>query len=166
MIGFTKLLCGTATISQALKNEGKKAPHLLQFSPHNQPVVVWNLTNRCNLKCRHCYLSAPVCRDSGTGREDRDYSRELTTAEAKAFIDDLVKVEVPILIYPSGPGGSEGRRGTVHPGETPGPWRLPLEKGETSMIGFTKLLCGTATISQALKNEGKKAPHLLQFSPG
>jgi radical SAM protein with 4Fe4S-binding SPASM domain len=92
MIGFTKLLCGTATISQALKNEGKNAPHLLQFSPHNQPVVVWNLTNRCNLKCRHCYLSA----------EDRDYSRELTTTEAKAFIDDLVKMEVPILIFSGG----------------------------------------------------------------
>ena len=92
MIGFTKLLCGTATISQALKNEGKNAPHLLQFSPDNQPVVVWNLTNRCNLKCRHCYLSA----------EDRDYSRELTTDEAKAFIDDLVKVEVPILIFSGG----------------------------------------------------------------
>ncbi len=92
MIGFTKLLCGTATISQALKNEGKNAPHLLQFSPDNQPVVVWNLTNRCNLKCQHCYLSA----------EDKDYSRELTTEEAQAFIDDLAKMEVPILIFSGG----------------------------------------------------------------
>ena len=92
MIGFTKLLCGTATVSQALKNQGKNAPHLLQFSPDNQPVVVWNLTNRCNLKCRHCYLSA----------EDKNYSRELSTSEAKVLIDDLAKMEVPILIFSGG----------------------------------------------------------------
>ncbi len=92
MIGFTKLLCGTATISQALKNEGKNAPHLLQFSPDNNPVLVWNMTNRCNLKCRHCYLSA----------EDRDYSHEMTTDEAKSVIDDLTNMEVPILIFSGG----------------------------------------------------------------
>jgi len=92
VIGFTKLLGGTATISQALKNEGKNAPHLLQFSTDNNPILVWNMTNRCNLKCRHCYLSA----------EDRDYSQEMTTDEAKSVIDDLTNMEVPILIFSGG----------------------------------------------------------------
>ncbi|PJA59723.1 MAG: heme d1 biosynthesis radical SAM protein NirJ, partial [Rhodobacterales bacterium CG_4_9_14_3_um_filter_71_31] len=23
-----------------------------------RPVVIWNITRRCNLKCRHCYATA------------------------------------------------------------------------------------------------------------
>jgi MoaA/NifB/PqqE/SkfB family radical SAM enzyme len=26
-----------------------------------KPVVIWNLTRTCNLKCRHCYTPAPMC---------------------------------------------------------------------------------------------------------
>jgi len=95
MIGCTKLLCGTATVSDIVKYGGSSRnlpPHMLQFSSDATPIVVWNMTNRCNLRCRHCYIEA----------EDRAYGGELTTAEAKTFIDDLAGMKVPVLLFSGG----------------------------------------------------------------
>lgn len=95
MIGCTKLLCGTATVSEAIKydrDSAKLPPHMLQFSTDTRPLVVWNVTNRCNLKCRHCYLEA-----------DEDVlANELSTAEAKQFIEDLAGMQVPVLLFSGG----------------------------------------------------------------
>ena len=44
-----------------------------------RPVVIWNLTRRCNLKCRHCYSVS----------SDHDFPGELTSDEAIAVLDDL-----------------------------------------------------------------------------
>ena len=95
MIGCTKLLCGTATVSDIVKY-GRSSQHLppqmLQFSSDATPIVVWNSTNRCNLNCQHCYICA----------EDRDYAGEFTTAEARKFIDDLAAMKVPVLLFSGG----------------------------------------------------------------
>ena len=37
---------------------GDLPSHLLQFSADKKPVVVWNVTKQCNLKCVHCYAKA------------------------------------------------------------------------------------------------------------
>ncbi len=95
MIGFTKLLCGTATVSEAMRHgrsTRKLPPHLLQFSSDARPVVFWNTTNRCNLRCKHCYINA----------EDVEYEDELSTEEAKAFIEDLGRMKVPVLMFSGG----------------------------------------------------------------
>ncbi|MGE5398653.1 MAG: radical SAM protein [Chitinophagales bacterium] len=94
MIGCTKLLCGTATVSEVIKhqNTGNVPARLLQFSASDRPLVVWNTTNRCNLKCRHCYIEA----------EDRKYSEELTYDQAVNFIDDLAVMGVPVLLFSGG----------------------------------------------------------------
>lgn len=95
MIGCTKLLCGTATVSDVIKHsglEGQVPPQLLQFSNQNRPLVVWNTTNRCNLRCRHCYIDA----------EDRHYHDELSTEEARTFIRDLANMKVPVLLFSGG----------------------------------------------------------------
>lgn len=95
MIGCTKLLCGTATVSEVIKHsapDGQVPPELLQFSNSNRPLVVWNTTNRCNLRCKHCYINA----------EDKQYQQELTGEEARAFIDDLAKMKVPVLLFSGG----------------------------------------------------------------
>ena len=58
MIGISKLYCGTVEPSDVLRYgaSGKDLPsHLLQFSRDKKPVVVWNCTHRCNLRCVHCY---------------------------------------------------------------------------------------------------------------
>ncbi|MBP2634985.1 MAG: mftC 2 [Firmicutes bacterium] len=95
MIGCTKLLCGTATVSDIVKY-GRSSQHLppqmLQFSSDATPIVVWNSTNRCNLSCQHCYINA----------EDHEYAGEFTTTEAKAFIDDLASMKVPVLLFSGG----------------------------------------------------------------
>ncbi|MDQ1328604.1 MAG: Fe-coproporphyrin synthase [Candidatus Poribacteria bacterium] len=95
MIGCTKLLCGTATVSEAIKMrniDGKVPANMLQFSGTNRPLVVWNVTNRCNLRCKHCYISA----------EDRKYQDELTTAEAEEFIRNLADLQIPVLLFSGG----------------------------------------------------------------
>ena len=94
MIGFTKLLCGHATVAEAMRQEaaGLVAPHLLQFSASDRPLVVWNVTYRCNLKCAHCYIDA-------RGRSGQD---ELSSEEALAMINDLAAMRVPVLLFSGG----------------------------------------------------------------
>ncbi|GMG84400.1 heme d1 biosynthesis radical SAM protein NirJ [Paralimibaculum aggregatum] len=57
-----------------------------------KPVVIWNLTRRCNLLCRHCY----------TVSADRHFPGELSTAEAMAVLDDLEGFGIPCLILSGG----------------------------------------------------------------
>ncbi|MFZ5608858.1 MAG: heme d1 biosynthesis radical SAM protein NirJ [Pseudomonadota bacterium] len=57
-----------------------------------KPVVIWNLTRRCNLRCRHCYAVAG----------DVDFPGELTHRQAVAVIDDLAAFGVPALILSGG----------------------------------------------------------------
>jgi hypothetical protein len=61
MIGISKLYCGTVEPSDALRygRRSKDLPsHLLQFSADKKPVVVWNVTRACNIKCIKCYAHA------------------------------------------------------------------------------------------------------------
>lgn len=95
MIGISKLYCGAVEPSDPLRY-GRKAKdlpsHLLQFSSDKKPVVVWNCTRRCNLKCVHCYSQS----------ENRDYPDELTTAEAEDMINDLASFGAPVLLFSGG----------------------------------------------------------------
>ncbi|MDH7480024.1 MAG: radical SAM protein, partial [Syntrophomonadaceae bacterium] len=95
MIGCTKLLCGTATVSEAIRHQRDSRqlrPGMLQFSTAERPLVVWNTTNRCNLRCQHCYINA----------EDRSYRNELSTEEARVFIKNLGEMGVPVLLFSGG----------------------------------------------------------------
>jgi len=95
MIGISKLYLGTVESSDALRygRESNRLPsHLLQFSKDKKPVVVWNMTRQCNLKCRHCYAQAKTQKTSG----------ELTTAEGKALIDDLSSFGAPVILFSGG----------------------------------------------------------------
>ena len=92
MIGCTKLLCGTATIADLMRADAGQKPHLLQFTTENRPLVVWNITRRCNLACAHCYLDA----------RDRAGSDELTTEEARTFITDIAAMHSPVLLFSGG----------------------------------------------------------------
>ncbi len=95
MIGVTKLLCGKVTPSDALRygRRSERSPsHLLQFTEDKKPIVVWNSTKACNLRCIHCYYTARA-------QPDPD---ELTTAEARTMIDDLAAFGVPVLLFSGG----------------------------------------------------------------
>ncbi len=95
MIGISKLYCGTVEPSDALRygrHSGKLPSHLLQFSADKKPVVVWNMTKGCNLRCRHCYAQAKAA----PGPD------ELSTAEGKALIDDLADYGSPVILFSGG----------------------------------------------------------------
>jgi 12,18-didecarboxysiroheme deacetylase len=95
MIGISKLYCGAVEPSDVLRYNrysGKLPSHLLQFSVDKKPVVVWNVTRRCNLKCIHCYSNSA----------DIDYPDELTTDEGKKLIDDLAAFGAPVILFSGG----------------------------------------------------------------
>jgi 12,18-didecarboxysiroheme deacetylase len=95
MIGISKLYCGTVEPSDVLRYGAKAArlpSHLLQFSSDKKPVVVWNCTRRCNLRCVHCYShSANV-----------NYSGEMTTDEGYALLEDLAGFGAPVALFSGG----------------------------------------------------------------
>lgn len=57
-----------------------------------KPVVIWNLTRRCNLRCRHCYSVSA----------DRDFPGELSHEQAMAVLEDLGSFNIPALILSGG----------------------------------------------------------------
>jgi Fe-coproporphyrin III synthase len=95
MIGISKLYCGTVEPSDALRygRQSKNLPsHLLQFSKDKKPVVVWNMTQQCNLKCVHCYAQAKMTQQAN----------ELSTDEGKKLIDDLSNMGAPVMLFSGG----------------------------------------------------------------
>ena len=95
MIGISKLYCGTVEPSDALRygRQSKDLPsHLLQFSEDKKPVVVWNVTRACNLKCVHCYARAV----------DRTYEKELNHEEGLSLIDDMAAFGAPVVLFSGG----------------------------------------------------------------
>ena len=95
MIGISKLYCGAVEPGDVLRynrESGRLPSHLLQFSRDKKPVVVWNMTRRCNLRCVHCYSSSQNIR----------YGNELIPAEAKAMIRDLATFGSPVILFSGG----------------------------------------------------------------
>lgn len=92
MISVTKLLFATEYFGDSLRYTygAHKAKNGVREGMG--PVVVWNSTRTCNLKCRHCYMSSDA----------KKYDNELTTEEAKQFIDDLAEFNVPVLLFSGG----------------------------------------------------------------
>jgi Fe-coproporphyrin III synthase len=95
MIGISKLYCGAVEPSDALRynrHSGQLPSHLLQFSADKKPVVVWNMTKRCNLKCVHCYAKAV----------DPEGVDDISTVQAKTMIDDLAAYGAPVMLFSGG----------------------------------------------------------------
>lgn len=92
MIGITKLLCGTENYGDRLRYVHGARDEKYGVSNGRGPVVVWNCTNTCNLKCRHCYANST----------NEKFEGELNTDEAKGFIKDLAKLKVPVLLISGG----------------------------------------------------------------
>jgi radical SAM protein with 4Fe4S-binding SPASM domain len=103
MINVTKLYAGQATTGDPLRY-GEEGParvaHGHHFQSHGisksakerRPVVVWNITRRCNLACVHCYTDS--C--------NQDYPNELTLQEGQGLIDDLAGFGIPALLFSGG----------------------------------------------------------------
>lgn len=95
MIGVSKLYCGGVEPSDVLRygaDSGRLPSHLLQFSADKRPVVVWNVTRRCNLKCVHCYSSS----------QNVTYSDELDTEQGRALLGNLADYGCPVALFSGG----------------------------------------------------------------
>jgi radical SAM protein with 4Fe4S-binding SPASM domain len=62
-------------------------------APYTAYSVSWNLTQRCNLECAHCYLSAHA------GADTRG---ELTTDECRRVIDDIARINPNVFLILTG----------------------------------------------------------------
>lgn len=83
MISISRLLCNTISPGDALRYRREDTP---------RPVVVWNCTRQCNLRCLHCYANAGNQRTPG----------EMDTMAGKAFIRDLADFGVPVILFSGG----------------------------------------------------------------
>ncbi|SET09096.1 putative heme d1 biosynthesis radical SAM protein NirJ1 [Natronincola peptidivorans] len=92
MISVTKLLLGTDNFGDSLRYR-KSSKHTVHGTSEGYgPVVAWNTTRSCNLKCIHCYMDS----------EAKNYEGELTYEEGKSFIEDLGRFKVPVLLFSGG----------------------------------------------------------------
>ncbi|MCQ5376902.1 MAG: radical SAM protein [Candidatus Methanomethylicia archaeon] len=80
---------GLANVIKGLAYFGVQKP----FVPGAPFQVVWNITSRCNLKCKHCYANAGT---SGNA------AAEMGTEDAKATIDKLSRWGVAVLAFSGG----------------------------------------------------------------
>ena len=87
MISISRLLCDAVGPGDSLRYDKKHPAHNNQI-----PIVVWNCTRKCNLRCVHCYSSAA----------DKDSSGILTTDQSRAFIRDLAEFGVPVILFSGG----------------------------------------------------------------
>jgi radical SAM protein with 4Fe4S-binding SPASM domain len=62
-------------------------------SPYTAYSVSWNLTQRCNLECAHCYMSAHA---------GADVRGELTTDECRRVIDEIARVNPHVFLILTG----------------------------------------------------------------
>ncbi|MBM3154249.1 MAG: radical SAM protein [Chloroflexi bacterium] len=90
MISISRLLCDAIGPGDILRY-GSQDKATSENKPP-RPIVVWNCTRRCNLRCVHCYSSAG----------SHDPTDILSTDEAKAFIRDLADFGVPVLLFSGG----------------------------------------------------------------
>lgn len=98
MIGVSKLYCDESFAHDPLRygvaaKKGVEKPHhKSRTAKERRPVVVWNLTRTCNLRCIHCY----------TDSDAKKYDGELTTEQALYLIDDLAQYKIPSLLLSGG----------------------------------------------------------------
>jgi len=92
MISVTKLLFDTEYFGDSLRYNKHSHGARNGTTIDSGPVVVWNSTKTCNLKCVHCYMES----------DSQKYQGEMTTEEAKRFIDDLAEFKSPVLLFSGG----------------------------------------------------------------
>jgi radical SAM protein with 4Fe4S-binding SPASM domain len=83
MINVSKLYCGKRGQSDALRYSAADS---------SGPVVVYNCTSKCNLKCLHCYSFSQTDRCTD----------ELDTAQAKNLLSQLAEANCPVVLFSGG----------------------------------------------------------------
>ena len=91
MINISRLLKVKETALDVEKHRNKganEAPkHLVRYANSKAPMVIWNITRKCNFSCDMCHLGSALEAESD----------ELTTQEAIEFIDLMASMNVPMV---------------------------------------------------------------------
>jgi radical SAM protein with 4Fe4S-binding SPASM domain len=78
---------GLVSVIKGIAKYGVKRP----FTPGAPFLIVWDITARCNLRCKHCYSTAGA-----------PLPKELSTEEAMKVIDDLADLGVAAIAFSGG----------------------------------------------------------------
>jgi len=88
----------SVTVRKIFRNALRSIKHFGLETPQTfaDPVmIVWNYTNNCNLRCKHCYQNAGV--------EGNKYKlKELSTEERFKAIDILAERDIPSIFFSGG----------------------------------------------------------------
>ncbi len=91
MINLTKLWTGAAQPADGLRY-GHGAGGNAAKARGRKPIVVWNLTRTCNLRCVHCYSDSNAMQ----------YPGELNWEQMQDVVDDLAAYKIPSLLLSGG----------------------------------------------------------------
>lgn len=131
-----------------------------RFDFNERPlVVIWEVTQACDLHCQHCRACAQPLRDL----------RELTTVEAKRLIDEVAELKAPIFVFTGGDPLKRpdiynlvehaAKRG-VHPSLTPSatPLLTPEAVGRLKASGLSRLAVSLDASSPAVHDGFRGVP--------
>jgi Fe-coproporphyrin III synthase len=90
MINLTRLWTGHLQPADGLRY-GHGNDHAAT-ARERRPIVVWNITRTCNLRCVHCYSDSMAAR----------YPGELDWEQMQAVVEDLAAYQVPSLLLSGG----------------------------------------------------------------
>lgn len=90
MINLTRLWTGHEQPADGLRY-GRGA-NAATHASDRRPIVVWNITRTCNLRCVHCYSDSMAAK----------YPGELDWPQMMAVVDDLAAYEIPSLLLSGG----------------------------------------------------------------
>lgn len=90
MINLTRLWTGQAQPADNLRyGHGHAATHTAR---DRKPIVVWNITRTCNLRCVHCYSDSMAMK----------YPGELDWDQMQEVVKDLAAYQIPSLLLSGG----------------------------------------------------------------
>jgi radical SAM protein with 4Fe4S-binding SPASM domain len=90
MINLTRLWTGSEQPADNLRyGHGQASP---QSARERRPIVVWNITRTCNLRCVHCYSDSMAMQ----------YPGELNWEQMQAVVKDLAGYKIPSLLLSGG----------------------------------------------------------------
>jgi radical SAM protein with 4Fe4S-binding SPASM domain len=92
MISISKLYCGAAEHADRMRYVRRESDPTGANRPRRKPIVVWNSTLRCNLRCKHCYAGC----DTGVK------APQLDTSTAKVMLEDLAGFGAHVVLFSGG----------------------------------------------------------------
>ena len=90
MINLTRLWTGAAQPADDLRYG--TASTSAKSSSSRKPIVVWNITRTCNLRCVHCYSDSMA----------QQYPGELDWEQMRKVVADLAVYRIPSLLLSGG----------------------------------------------------------------